>query len=295
MTVDSGKVENMANPKFYDRPKTLEEAIKLAAHSDIALAGGALTFGRLDLPYTRVVDLQDVAELKHIERHEDSIVIGAAVMLQEVVNSPDIPDALKRSLTRAVPLNIRDGASVGESLMAPNPPHEWLAALAALNAQVEHTRPWQTMKLTGPQFWEQPVEEFVKVAQIEPFQGLISRIRLDALHPGEALGSAFVARTPADEPIVNAAAFVRVSDNRVSDVYTTLCGACFEPVIKLELSNLLGRPLDEANIASVVKTVAPRLNPVADFRGSVEYRREMARVCVQRALLDCLEQLKGAS
>src|SRR5262245_47531241 len=130
----------MTNPTSYHRPRTLAEAIELAAHADIALAGGALTFGRLDLPYSHVVDLQDVAELKQIERRDDSMVIGAAVMLQEVVDSPEIPAALKRSLTRAIPLNIRNGASVGESLMAQNPPREWLAALAALNAQVEHTR-----------------------------------------------------------------------------------------------------------------------------------------------------------
>src|SRR5690606_6043458 len=120
-----------SKPTNYYRPATRDEALALVGEPDaIAVAGGALLFSRLELPYTTVIDLQDVPELNEIAADEHGVTIGAAVRLQDVVESDDVPAFLKRSLTRALPLNIRNGASVGESLMLDQPPREWLAAPA---------------------------------------------------------------------------------------------------------------------------------------------------------------------
>ena len=75
----------MTNPTRYSRPATLQEAIRLSQEPDaIALAGGALTFGKTLLPHAHVIDLQDVAQLNAIEVTESALLLGGAVRLQAV-------------------------------------------------------------------------------------------------------------------------------------------------------------------------------------------------------------------
>src|SRR5689334_14063222 len=122
----------MTHPKIYYRPKTLIEAIERAAQpNSVALAGGALAFGALELPYEAVVDLQDLEELQQIEIVSTTLRIGGAVTLSELVESPIVPFTLKQSLTRAIPPNLRNNTSIGETLMVSNTSvlREWLAML----------------------------------------------------------------------------------------------------------------------------------------------------------------------
>jgi carbon-monoxide dehydrogenase medium subunit len=277
----------MSNPKTYRRPTTLEEALSLAAETNtLALAGGALLFGRQTLPFETVVDLQAIPALRQITAEENGVEIGAAVTLQELVDSDRVIPFLKQSLVRALPFNLRNGASVGESLMLEQPPREWLAALVALDVGVTRLLP------TGESITDGIASLIDGSAEHTLREGIPTGLFVPALHPREAVGAAYVARTPADEPIVNAAVFVQVdARHQVDSAFAAICGASVEPVISLYLDTLAGNPLDEANIASAVKGIAPRVEPVGDYLGSADYRREMARVTVQRALLDCLARL----
>ena len=277
----------MSNPKTYRRPTTLEEALALAAEPNaIAVAGGALLFGRQDLPFETVVDLQSVPALRQIATEANGVSLGAAVTLQELVDSDLITPFLKQSLTRALPLNLRNGASVGESLMLEQPPREWLAALVAYDVGVTRLLP------TGESVTDGIASLIDGSAEHALREGIITALFVPALHPREAVGAAFVARTPADEPIVNAAVFVQLDTaGAVDSAFAAICGASVEPVVSLYLYTLAGNPLDEANIASAVKAITPRVEPVGDYLGSADYRREMARVTAQRALHDCLASL----
>lgn len=276
----------MATPTTYYRPKTLEDAYERSQQPGaIALAGGALTLGTLDLPYETVIDVQDVPELRAIDMGEGGASFGAACTLQQVLEWERLPNAIRRALTRAVPLNIRSGTSILESLRPPYNPmlRDWLAAIAAHDIGVRHFAP-------GEERWTNFSTMIIEPDAYQ--QDFLVGIHIPAIPAGEALGSAFVARTPADNAIVNAATYVYLNEGRrVESVFTAICGASREPVVMLTLDTLIGSPFDEANIASAVKIVPTRVEPVGDYLGSAEYRREMARVVVQRALLDCLEQL----
>lgn len=278
----------MTNPTTYRRPQSLDEAIEYLAEPDsIALAGGALLFGGLELPFASVIDLQDITELQQIERTQEGITIGGAAWLQDVVESPYIFAALKRSITRSVPLNIRNRTSVAESVMVAQPPCEWAAALVALDARVEQVGPdREDLRL-------RTMENFLQYGDRQHAQSIITKIYIPLPQTRAALGTAFVARTPADEAIVCAAVAVTLNDSgRVTKATAGIAGASAQPVLQIELSTLIDNPLDEANIGSAAKLVPTRVSPVGDYRGSEDYRREMARVLTQRALLDCLAQLQ---
>jgi carbon-monoxide dehydrogenase medium subunit len=277
----------MHNPRRYYRPKTLDEAIKLAGQPGaLALSGGALSFGALGLTYDTIVDLQIIAEIRQIERIGDSISIGGAVTLQQVVEAAEVPDVLKRALTRTLPLNTRNGASVAESLTVKDPPREWFAALVAWDVGVEQILP------DGKRVIDGVASLLEGTSERRLASGIITRLDIPAPGEHEAIGTAFVARTPADEPIVNAAAYVMFdAEANVESAFAAICGASPGLIVNLSLETLCGNPLNEGNIASAAGWVMTQVDPAADYRGSAEYRREMARVTVQRALLECKEQL----
>lgn len=278
----------MANPKTYLRPTTLDQAAELARQPDsLLLAGGALALGALDLPYATVIDLQAVPELCRADMDAGGATLGAAVTLNRLLEWGDLPDVFQRALTRALPANARNNLSVLESLRQRNHPllREWLAAITAHDIGVEwlqnDQREWESISglLSHP-------DEFGTL--------FITAIDIPAVPERQALGSAFVARTPADAPIVNAAVYIYLNENgAVESMFGAVCGASADAVLAFTLDSLLGNPLDAANIASAVKTVPTLVDPVGDYLGSAEYRREMARVCVERALTECLEQLNG--
>jgi CO/xanthine dehydrogenase FAD-binding subunit len=273
---------SMTNPRIYYRPTTLEQALDyLQRPGSVALSGGAFLLGGLDLPYDTVVDLQDIAALRTVERAR----LGGAAMLQMVVESPDMPDKLKDSITRTLPLNRRIALSVGESLTVENPPREWLALLAVLDAEIEHSG----FRKAESGFTRTPVEQFIADLNRHgfPYQGLLLAVHLPPLSRTTRLGAAFVARTPADWPIVNAAVRVDLDDNNVvQKAMVALGGVSPLPVMKYELATLAGQPLSDSLIESAARSIADRIVPVADYRGSVEYRREMGAVMVKRALIN---------
>jgi CO/xanthine dehydrogenase FAD-binding subunit len=275
---------SMTNPKHYYRPKTLADALEQASKpGSIALAGGALTFGGLELPYETVVDLQDLTDLRQISQDEDGLHLGGTATLQSVVESDLVPEVVRRSLTRAIPLNLRNGASVGESLMLKTPPAEWLSVLMALDAGIEQFL-WNGERVTDG------IASMVSGASKQQFgQGIITRVFLPRLREREALGAAFVARTPADQPIVNAAAFVRLdTSGKVETAFVALGGVSAQPVVNFHIASLQGGPLNAASITDAAQWVQSQVRPVGDYRGSAEYRAEMARLTVQRALMECV-------
>lgn len=275
----------MTNPKQYYRPAALAAALELVGQpGTLALAGGAATFGTFDLPYETIVDLQDIPELHRLEAAGDGWFIGAACTLEQVAAVPGLPDALRRSLSRAVPLNVRNGATVGESLLQSTRFPDWITALLAHDVAVHLWVP------SGDESLFAITDALLQGAEYDLHQGIIGGITIPPLEAGEALGTAVVARTPADAPLVSAAVFIRLDENgRIETAFPALYGATAAPFAVVSLP-LTGQPLDEPAIQHAVEQLTG-LNPISDSTASAEYRAEMAHVLLRRALLDCRDQL----
>lgn len=274
----------MTTPTQYDRPRSLNEALALSAQpGTLALAGGALAFGQMSLPYDHIVDLQDVSELKVFEASDAGLRIGAALPLSALLERDELPVALKEALTRALSPNVLNGASVGESLLLRAHPllREWFAALIALGAAAETAG-----AANGP---GQRGRRLLLTADPRLEHEVITALLLPPFGARVRLGAAHVARTPADAPIVNAAACVHFNDEgRVSSAMAALGGVSAEPVSGYVLGSLSGWPLNTETAQAAAEEVAEHLTPPGDFLGSVEYRRAMAAICLARALEACI-------
>lgn len=280
----------MTNPTTYHRPSTLAEAAQaLAAPDSIALSGGALLLGSLDLPYAQIVDLQGITELRGIDLIETGCRIGGAVTLQEIAQLSGLDPVFQRALTRCIPLNIRCGTSLHDTLMLPESVmlREWWAALAALDARTH----WQTSHNERVSFGITELMAHWEEGGGTP--GILVQMDL-VMEKGyrHALGASHVARTPADEPLVNAAVYMRLdAEATVDQLFGAVCGASSAPVTLVTLPIEPHLPIADIDVAALTASLEEQFDAQDDWLASAIYRRAMATVCVRRALHACMAQL----
>ena len=275
----------MIEEKTYFRPDDLKTALALLQRPDmhaVPLAGGSWLVPHLrtdvDLPGSLAAEVDAVVDLADLGlntvRLEGSpgsgwLHLGATTLLADLVDGEACQaiagGLLAEAARREGPVNLRNAATVAGSVLAAKSSSELLLALLALAADSD--RGLRRRRASGPCRWPicWPIRRLCSV------RGLITELRLPWPNDGVRGGLARVARTPADHPIVAAAAVVDGNNARVAiGGVTTAAGA--------------GAPRQLATIwrrRSLRRCRGQDL--VSDFRGSAEYRQAMAPIIAHRA------------
>jgi CO/xanthine dehydrogenase FAD-binding subunit len=120
-------------------------------------------------------------------------------------------------------------------------------------------------------------------ARAEMPPSLVIEIGVPMSNPRAALCA--VARTPSDKAIVCAVVAAQIENGIARDVRIALGGvgatATRAPAAE---QTLRAQTLDDATIQNAARLAAQGISPRGDFRGSAEYRIEMAHVLTRRAL-----------
>lgn len=243
--------------RSYHRPQTIDQALHLLARSGVktaVLVSQSLLDAPLDDSVDEVVDLQAVG-LDQIQVQADGLVVQAGVTLQNWLEHPATAAPLRDIIQREEPFTLRNMRTLAGLLQRPDAESQLTAALLACEAQVT------IQTLSGQR--QLPLTAFLADVPGALGGGLLVAVRLT--QAGQ-IAAAQVARTPADKPIV--AAVGRRDPSGA--VHLALCGVAAVPV-----------RVDPQQIES--------LNPPADFRGSSDYRKEMAAV-VSHRVLNALER-----
>jgi carbon-monoxide dehydrogenase medium subunit len=285
----------MINPTTYHRPKTLDEALHALNRPDsVALIGGGLLLRGVLLPYAAVVDMQDLQEFKGVRYANENITLGGNASLQDVFASDYVLPRMRDCIGRLLPINQRNGISVHESITAPDAPLEWLSSLVALGATLDHTG-FEKGKLTANEHTSQPIADFLSELNHfgMPYAGFVKHVHIPIAQSHAALGTAVLARTPRDIPIVQASAFIALDDAEiVTTARIALVGAHRKNrVLQLQTQALQGQRFDLDSIQAFAQKIPDQTLPLGDYRGSEDYRRAMSAVITQRALTDALKQL----
>jgi CO/xanthine dehydrogenase FAD-binding subunit len=274
----------MIAEKTYYRPATLKEALALLERRELRatpLAGGShlvpLLRADVDLPGSLAAEVDGVVDLADLGlafvRPEGGagngwLHLGAMTRLAEIVDE-DVCGAIAGGLLteaarREGPVNLRNVATIAGSVLTAEPASELLLALLALTAEA-------TLVSGDGAERTVPLAALSAEPQAVPERGLITALRLP--WPGEAVrgGLARVARTPADHPIVAAAAVVDGSSARVA-----IGGVTQSPVlVHLDTSD---------DVAQAILSAVSGHALLFDFRGSAEYRQAMAPILARRAI-----------
>jgi carbon-monoxide dehydrogenase medium subunit len=282
----------------YHAPSTLEEAVGLLEkHGDEAkvLSGGQslLPLLKLRLGYvTQLVDIGRVPDLSYIKEEGGMLRIGGATRETDLERSDLVrtkyPLLYDTTLMIADPL-VRNRATVGGNLAHGDPANDHPATMLALRAEVVATGPGGARSIPIGEFFKGLFETALKPNEI------LTEIRIPT--PPAKSGGAYkkLERKVGDYAIAASAAQITLAGNgTVASAGMALTNAGRGPVqcTAAELF-LTGKKPDEATIAQAAALSAKAASPSADWRGSEEYKREMARIMTMRALTTAVERAGG--
>ncbi|MBI4541575.1 MAG: xanthine dehydrogenase family protein subunit M [Gemmatimonadetes bacterium] len=282
----------------YHAPGTLAEAVSLLdRHGEEAkvLAGGQSLLPLLKLRLGQAAHLVDIGRipgLAYIKEEGGSLRIGAATVEAALERSDLIrskyPILLETALVIADPL-VRNRATVGGNLAHGDPANDHPATMLALGAEIVARGPGGERTI--------PIAKFFTglfTTALAPNE-ILTEIRIPV--PPSGSGGAYekLERKVGDFATAGAAAHVTLGKKgEVERAGIGLTNAGPTPVKAREAEDYLrGKKPDGATIAEAARLAARAAAPTADRRGSVEYKREMARVLAARALRRAVQRAGG--
>ncbi|MFQ5935243.1 MAG: FAD binding domain-containing protein [Acidiferrobacterales bacterium] len=282
----------------YHAPNTLAEAVALLERYGEAakvLSGGQslLPLLKLRLGYAdHLVDIGRVPGLEYIKEEDGYLKIGgatreAALERADLIRSK-YPILMDTALVIADPL-VRNRATVGGNLAHGDPGNDHPATMLALGAEVMATSAKGERTI--------PIDKFFTglfTTALKPDE-ILTEIRIPIPAPGSGGAYVKLERKVGDLATAATAAQVALGKNgKVERAGIGLTNAGPTPIKATEAENYLqGKKPDDTAIAEAARLAAQATAPTVDRRGSVEYKREMARVLTARALTQAVQRAGG--
>jgi len=281
---------------FFHAPTSLDEALQLLdEHQEDGrpLSGGTAAVVLMKqnlLAADHLISLHKVPGLEGIRLEDDGLHIGALTNHSDVVNSGLIREnapLLADVYSRVATVRIRNQATVGGGLAHADPAQDPPAAFIVLGAKVRLVSRSGERTVDIGEFFTDYYETV-----IEPGE-LLTEVIVPRQNPNaKAVYIKYLPRTEDDYATVAVAALGEVSDGNVSNVKVALIAAASTPVHATAVEDALrGQAATAENIRAAAQQVADQVDPMDDFRGSSEYKRDMAVVFTRRAL----EQVLGVT
>jgi carbon-monoxide dehydrogenase medium subunit len=281
----------------YFAPQTLDEAVSLLSkHSDSKiLSGGQSLIPLMKLRFAApatLIDINRIPNLDYIKEADGSLRIGALVREADLEKSDVIrkkyPIVFDTAQVIADPL-VRNRATICGNVAHADPANDHPATMIALNAQFVATGPKGKRTIAARDFFTG-----LFTTALEPNE-ILTEINIPT--PPERSGGAYVKleRKVGDFATAAVAAQLTLdSSGNCSYVGIALTNAGLTPVKASKAEQFLtGKKPDEKNIGEAAKLAADESEPRDDFRGPVEYKRDLVRVLSARALQRAVNRATG--
>jgi putative selenate reductase FAD-binding subunit len=269
--------------KEYHAPATVEEAVALKerlAGSAVFLAGGTeVNSTAFSFAPEHVISLERL-DLADIRTGKTELVLGACCTIQQLIDSADVPEPIKAAGRHVFNRNIRNMATIGGQLGSNRSCSNLLPILVAFEAVVDLAMPGGTQAMPALQYITEERKEMI----------IHVRIQANALARQAAVEK--YSRTANDLSILTAAVTLeREGEAVVNPIIAT--GGVAKHVVRLEAveESLHGKPLPKRD--AIEHLVAGQVSPIADIRGSIEFKQHMAGVLVAKAILSAYRRGGG--
>lgn len=281
----------------FHSPSSLEAALDLLErHGDDArlMAGGTALVLQMKQRFAQpghVIGLRKLSGadgLGAIQETDGVLRIGALCTLKQLEDNALLRERiplLAETVSRVATRRIRSMATVGGALVNGDPNQDPPPTLIALGASVELT------SSSGQRVC--PVEDlFIDYYETDVRPGEVLTSLTVPVPPSNVRGAylKFLPRTADDYATVSVAAVLYLGDGNICEDARIVLGAAGTTPIRARAAEelLTGRePTDEV-IRAAAATVPEAVDPLDDFRGSADYKREMAGVFTRRALTQAL-------
>jgi carbon-monoxide dehydrogenase medium subunit len=282
----------------YHAPKSLDEALALLAKnagSAKVLAGGqslipAMRF-RLAMPEV-LIDINGISQLDYLREQNGYLAIGALTRETALEESPLVaeryPLLLDTAKVVADPL-VRQRATVGGNLAHADPANDHPATMLAYGAQVVARGPKGERVIGIDDFFTGLFESALAEGEI------LTEIRIPSPKPGGSGAYLKIERKVGDYATTGVAVQLELSGDVCKAIRIGLTNVNPTPMRALEAeARLLGQRLTDADLEDAGRLAAAACDPSSDLRGSAEYKRDVTRVILKRAIRLAQSRAKGA-
>ncbi|HEY1543632.1 MAG TPA: xanthine dehydrogenase family protein subunit M [Xanthobacteraceae bacterium] len=281
-------------PFRHHAPTTVDEAVtllaQLAPHDGRVLAGGQSLVPTMAFRLARPAHLIDINGIKALDRlavDGDKLTIGACVrhaaFHRPVVDGP-LGALLGKVVRHIAHSPIRSRGTFCGSIANADPASEWCTVAAALDAEMVAQSARGTRTIPAKEFFAGIMT--TALAEDE----LLVEVRLPLLPAGTRAGFCEFSRRAGDFAIAMALATYRIDGGKIAEARIAVGGA--EPharrIAQAEQA-LAGKAPGAEAFAAAAERAAAAIDPMEDVHNSAQYRRDLVRAMVRRALEQAAE------
>lgn len=279
--------------EHYYQPETVEEAVSLLARCGkdaMLLAGGTVLINQMRsraVAPRHVINISRVAGLDQVRVTEDGdLSIGALATLAAVAKADPVRRGwplLRETILEIGLVQLRNMGTVVGNICRPAPSADSAVALLVLGANVVMSGAKGSREIPMSEFLAGPRRTMMAASE------MVTEIRVPPLPAG--VGTAFLKLAM---PKVNTAVLMVDQKGTCSVVRITLGGVAPTPIrVPKAEAVLQGKSPSDALMDEAGATAAGETSPGSDPRASSDYRREMSRVLVRRAVRIAWDRAQG--
>lgn len=272
----------------FHSPQTITEALNLLRELEGAriIAGGTDLLVDIKQGLTEaknIISLQNIKELKGIEKKNNKIRIGALTTPQELISdsliNQHIPALSDAARSMAAP-QIRSMATIGGNISSAVPSADLPPSLIAAEATVELQCLDVSRHETLSSFFAGPRETICGEEE------LLTSIHIPLLPANTGMSyKKFTLREANALAVAAVAARITLKGQLMTKVIIVLGAVAPTPVIAVKASEFLTRKEPSESLFREAASMAKEESqPISDLRGSIWFRKELIEVLTRRAL-----------
>jgi carbon-monoxide dehydrogenase medium subunit len=274
-------------------PKSIEEACSiLSQEEDVKLlAGGTalliLIKQGIFVPKT-LINLKKINGAGEVTYDsKNGLRVGGLASIYDVESAPAVREhypLLAQACHVVANIRIRNMATIGGNLAHADYQSDPPAALVALDASVELTNRNTVRNVKLADFLIGMYE--TGLARDE----LLTALLVPPPSSSHGIYLKFTTRSSEDRPCAGVAATVQLANDICQDARVVVGAVSPAPVVISGQDLITGKKLSSETIEEIACKASQAVDPIDDLRGPADYKRQLVKVLVRRALIACRDQ-----
>jgi len=280
----------LSNLTGYFRPKSTAETLALLQKNSgtiLMIAGGTKLVSSQNDTVRELVDITGL-NLDYIKEDMGVIRVGATTPLQKLVEAPIIKKMYNGIVSQAALLTqrsrmIRNMSTIGGELITTKSLSILYCVMLVLQAQV---------RIAGGEEFALAMNIFLNKKGVAG--GLLMEVLIPYIRNYTYTGMSGIFPTQQSAPIILAGARLSLNKGLCENVKIAITGTEKVPQRIPAAETLIeGRRLSSETIAMAAERVYEAYKPMPDALASEEFRKEVSRLVVKKALHQCLERAEA--
>jgi aerobic carbon-monoxide dehydrogenase medium subunit len=273
----------------YELAESVDQAIELLGqHGEDAkiIAGGHSLLPLMKLRLARpsvVIDIDRLSDLEYVRDAGDMVEIGALTRMYKLVDDPILAEhnpLVAYAAEQVGDPQVRHRATIGGSIAHGDPASDPPVVMLTLDAEFVAKGPGRERTIAAGDFFTSLFETALQPNEV------LTAIRVPKL-AGAGWAYQKFHRRAIDWALVGVAAVVERSNGSISSARVGLTNMGLTPLRASGVEQALADASGDG-LAAAAEHAPEGTSPPSDTNGSAEYRRELSKVLVRRALEEAL-------